>query len=148
MKKTRQKYVRLRKAIKEGYSKSFLRRKFKKIPIKAFNEVYVSSSTMDVLIKRFYRARNNTVLGDSYFKKYSFKRAKNHFIVTFTAKVTNKKTGMSDISTFSYGYDRPKKRRQIFEGIEDMLLQFVKESPDLEVEFLEIIYLSSRRGTF
>ena len=100
-------------------------------------------------MKRFLNARFKTKITLKYFEKSKNpKRLKNVYIVTFILKITNGKTGFSEEAYFSIGYDDVKTKGQIFDAVEDLIIQFTKDSPNLVIEFIRFVSLISKKGKF
>lgn len=149
----RQQSLRVTNLIKSGLTRPSINRIIRKEKIKIsrkdFDKKFKKFSTREVLVKRFNNARMTTKITIKYFKKVKNpNRSINNYVVTFVAKVTNNKTGFSEETFLSVGYDKVINKIKIFELIDEVLKQFVKDSPNISVEFIRIHALTSKRGLF
>ena len=75
-------------------------------------------------------------------------RAIHDNVVTIVIKITNNKTGFSDTSFLGIGYNGDKKKKEILELIEEAVNAFVKDSPTISAEFINIQSLTSKKGKY
>ena len=147
---TRTESLRVTNLIKQGLTRGTVQRKLRseKISIssKQFQEKWERFSTMEVMVKRFERARLSTKITPIYFRKArGSTRMENNHVVVFTIKIIGA-LGDTSISTMVIGFDRTLKKIKILELIQEAITDLIKDSPNVDVEFQEIIGLYSKKG--
>jgi len=149
---SRKNTLRITNLVKKGFTLESIKRINKREKLKVSNkkitEKFVKFSSRDVLVKRFERARMNTKITNKYFQRLKTNRAFNVFVITVIIKVTNLKTGFSEESFFSVGYDNIMTKKKILKTIDDAIKELVRDSPLIEIEFVRIHSLFSKTGKF